>query len=177
MISNGLFEIFFRTTAKSRFFGSFVKNSMQLVQLPGQSIILLQWFLNLFLFLEQQTLEFWHPDNGRVSKTLLSVATGHSEEISFLKKKHKILIFYRLVGKFFRTSAKTCYSGILVENSMQLVQWNISEKKRIHYSRLILRMFSLLEQRLLRFWQQGNGNFVDTVFRVSGRTFEEVYTL
>ena len=87
MISNGLFEIFFRTTAKSRFFGSFVKNSMQLVQLPGKSIILLQWFLNFFLFLEQQTLEFWHLDNGRVPKTLLSVATGTFWGNFFFEKK------------------------------------------------------------------------------------------
>ena len=42
MISNRLFENFFRTTAKGRFFGSFVKHSMQLVQLSGKSIILLQ---------------------------------------------------------------------------------------------------------------------------------------
>ena len=127
MISNGLFVSFYKTTAKTRFCGSFVKNSMQLVQLSGKSIVLLQWFFEIFFFWERQTLGFWHHDNGTVLKTLLSVATGTFWGKWFYEKKHKILISYRLDGQFFRTSAKTFYSGSLVKNSMQFVQ--ISGKK------------------------------------------------
>ena len=48
MISNGFYEIFFRTTAKSRFFGSFDKNSMQVVQLSGKKLTFLQRFFGIF---------------------------------------------------------------------------------------------------------------------------------
>ena len=58
MISNGLFVSFFKKTAKTRFCGSFVKNSMQLVQLSGKGIVLLQRFFEFFSFWSDKLLKF-----------------------------------------------------------------------------------------------------------------------
>ena len=58
MISNGLLVNLFRTTARTHIFGSFTKNSMQLVQLSGKNSVYNSNNFEFFSFWSNKLLNF-----------------------------------------------------------------------------------------------------------------------
>ena len=78
-------------------------------------------FLIFFRFRSNKLLNFGNMIATGFLKRCYVCPGEHSEQNYNLWKKHKILTSYGLVGNFFRTSAKTCCYGSLVETSMQPV--------------------------------------------------------
>ena len=76
MISNGLLVFFFEQQQKLVSPAVLSKTACNLSKFRGKKLIFYSDFFEFFAVLEHQTLEFRQHDNRRVSKTLLSVATG-----------------------------------------------------------------------------------------------------